>query len=475
MHTMTPRFDQFDHNAPSTRDECASLYAEIAECCPVFHSDAWGGYWGVGRHATLRRIGRDTETFITEPGVMVPPMGHGRPLVPLEADGERHASYRTLLLGRLGPKAVAALDPIVRTVVGGMLDDLVPRGEADLNEEYAKRIPAVLITRLLGIDYDPKFWEWTESLIYSRLQDGATNELREAGDALYAYFDDLIASRRESGTLGDDLVGVLIRARDEGTIPNDADLLHLCFFVLIAGLENTAFAIRAALWHFATHPAVRARLVANPALVRPALEECLRMYSPITGLARTLTGPVELEGHTVEAGEKVLLLFGAAGRDPSVFESPNEFDLDRRGNPHLAFGVGAHRCIGSHLARLEMRIAVEELLDRIPDYEPRRARDDELAPRGPAGGSLEQTTGVGGVKLALDTARCAGHAQCVIACPSVFDSDEQGYAVLLNDGIVPAGDEDAGDDAIAACPERAISRVDGIDPVVTGEDSVGHG
>jgi cytochrome P450 len=383
MDAARPQLEHFDHNAPSTREACAAVYAEIAERGPVFHTDAWGGFWAVGGHATLRQIGRDTETFITAPGVMVPPIGHGRPLVPLEVDGERHATYRALLLRRLGPQAVAALDPTVREVVRRKLDELVPRGEADLNEEYAKQIPAVLITRLLGIDYEPKFWEWTETLIYGRLGDDHSDAMREAGDALYGYFDDLIVRRRAAGAQGADLVDILIRARDDGTIVSEEDLLHLCFFMLIAGLENTAFAIRAALWHFATHPALRARLVSDRTQVRPALEECLRMYAPITGLARTVTASVELEGRAVQPGEKVVLLFGAAGRDPSVFESPDEFDMDRRGNPHLAFGVGAHRCIGSHLARLEMRIAIEELLDRIPDYELVEPETTSWHPAGP--------------------------------------------------------------------------------------------
>jgi cytochrome P450 len=393
MDEARPQLDHFDHNAPSTREACAAVYAEIAARCPVFHSDAWGGFWAVGRHATLRQVGRDTETFITEPGVMLPPIGHGRPLVPLEADGERHATYRALLLGRLGPQAVAALDPTVREVVRSKLDEMVPRGEADLNEEYAKQIPAVLITRLLGIDYEPEFWDWTETLIYSRLDGEPSNAMREAGDALYEYFEALIARRREAGAQGEDLVDILIRARDDGTIASEEDLLHLCFFMLIAGLENTAFAIRAALWHFATHPALRARLLADRTQVRPALEECLRMYSPITGLARTVTAPVELDGRLVRLGEKVMLLFGAAGRDPLVFESPDEFDMDRRGNPHLAFGVGAHRCIGSHLARLEMRIAIEELLERIPNFELLEPETTSWHPAGPLRAHWTQRSG----------------------------------------------------------------------------------
>ena len=380
---MTIELGQFDHNAPETREGSDALYAQLNARCPVFHTDRWGGFWGVARHGTLRRIGRTPETFITGPGVMIPPMGHGRPLVPLETDGERHGAYRALLLPLLGPRVVARLEPEVSVVAGEMLDAMLARGEADLNEEYAKQIPAALITRLLGIEYDPAFWEAAETLVYGRLDGERQQASLAAGDFLYTYFEQVVRQRLRDGTDSGDLIDALVRAYLDGRVVSHEDLVHLCFFMLIAGLENTAFAIRAALWHLGEHPSLRARLVDDPNLVRPTLEECLRMYAPITGLARTATDRVELDGQTIESGDRLLLLFGAASRDPGMFEEPNEFRIDRRGNPHLAFGVGAHRCIGSHLARLEMRIAVQELLARIPDYELADPAGTSWHPAGP--------------------------------------------------------------------------------------------
>jgi cytochrome P450 len=374
---------QFDHNAPETRERSDALYAQLNAQCPVFHTERWGGFWGVARHDTLRRIGRAPEAFITGPGVMIPPMGHGRPLVPLETDGERHRAYRALLLPLLGPSVVARLEPEVSSVAGQILDEMLPRGEADLNEEYAKQIPAALITRLLGIEYDPAFWEAAETLVYGRLDSDGEQASLAAGDFLYAFFEKVVGQRLEGGADSGDLIDALVGAYVDGLVVSREDLIHLCFFMLIAGLENTAFAIRAALWHLAEHPPLRARLVDDPTLVRPTLEECLRMYAPITGLARTATERVELDGQAIETGDRLMLLFGAAGRDPGMFEEPNEFRIDRRGNPHLAFGVGAHRCIGSHLARLEMRIAVEELLARIPDYELADPAGTSWHPAGP--------------------------------------------------------------------------------------------
>jgi cytochrome P450 len=366
-----PARPSFDHNAFETRGNAGPLFAELHARCPVFHSESWGGFWAVSRHATLREIGRDSATFASGPGVLIPPLGNGRPLVPMEADGATHSRQRDLLLPHLGPKAVARLEPVVRAITEDLLGGLLPRGEADFYEDYAKRIPAILITRLLGITEERSFWEWTETLIYGRFdrEQGAA-KVREAAEGVYAYFRDVVAERQAADRNGaGDLVNVLVGARRQGLLTSDEEVVDLCFFLLIAGLDNTAFAIRAVVWHLAAHPSDRRLLLDDPALVRPAVEECLRMYAPVPGLARWVTAPARVEGQEIPAGERVLLFYAAANRDPGLFEDPDTFRLDRPGNPHVAFGVGGHRCIGSHLARLEIRIAIETLLERMPDYE----------------------------------------------------------------------------------------------------------
>jgi hypothetical protein len=382
---MGARARDFDHNALSTRARAGELYAAMHAGCPVFRSESWGGFWVAARHAALREVGRDLDTFASGDGVLVPPLGHGRLLLPMEADGALHRAYRGLLLPQLGPQAVAALEPQVREVTGAALDELLPRGGADMYEEYGKRIPASLITRLLGIEDEPDFWDWTETLIYGRFEEGDGGHVREAGDALRAFFVGVVERRRpaaEAGA-GDDLVSVLIRAHAAGEVASNEDVVDLCFFLLIAGLDNTAFAIRAVLWHLAAHPDDRQALLDDPALVRPAVEECLRMYPPVTALARSVRAPTEVDGAAIGPGDRVLLLYGAANRDPALFADPDTFRLDRAGNPHVAFGVGAHRCIGSHLARLEIRIAIEEILRRAPAYELAEPETTSWHPAGP--------------------------------------------------------------------------------------------
>jgi cytochrome P450 len=365
MTTLDPA--RFDHNADVTRTRSAELFAGLREQCPVFHSEQWGGFWGVTRHETLRGVGRDPETFASTPGVMVPPMPGVRPLIPLESDGERHATYRELLLPHMGPGPMRALDPLVRETARDLLAELAPRGEAELYEDFAKHVPMAIITALLDFGQEPELWEWTDTLIYERFEADGDAAVMAAAHGLRAYCERVVAERRPVAQERTDLVSVLLRAEAEGRLGAD-EVIDLSFVLLIAGLDNTAFGIRAALWHLAAHPGDRAALEADPALVRPFVEEVLRVYAPVPGLARTVASPTALESCPLEPGERVVLLYGAANRDPDVFEDPDAFRLDRRGNPHLAFGGGVHRCLGSNLARLELRVAVEEALAVLPPY-----------------------------------------------------------------------------------------------------------
>jgi cytochrome P450 len=371
----------FDHNALSTRARADDLFADMHARCPVFHTQSWGGFWVAATHATLRDVGRDTSTFTSGEGVMIPPLGHGRPLIPMETDGTRHARYREILLPHLGPKAVAKLEPRVRRVARTILEELRPRGAADLYELYCKRLPAKMITVLLDVEDEPEFWEWTELLIYGRFV--APSDVRRAGDSLYRFFEGVVERRREHGIEGDDLVSVLLRAHGEGRLASNEEVVDLCFFLLIAGLDNTAFAIRAALWHLAAHPADRQAVRENPGLLRGFVEEVLRLYAPVTGLGRSVESAVELEGCPIPEGDRVLLLFAAANRDPALFEDPDAFKVDRQGNPHVSFGVGAHRCLGSNLARLELRIAAGEALEIFPEYQLVSPQTTSWHPAGP--------------------------------------------------------------------------------------------
>jgi cytochrome P450 len=376
---LLARINHYDHNSIETREPSGPVYDAIRDECPVFHSDSYGGFWVVVEYETLRQVARDSETFCSRYGSMIPPLGVNCRLLPMESDPPDHARFRDLLVPMLSPVRVKQFEPLVREVARERLTRLIRAGHADLNEDFAKQIPMHVITRVLGIERSQKFWDWTETLVYGRLEPDSTDRIVEASSQLLAFFEALLAERRRAGQHRDDVIGALLDAEQDGRI-NPSETRDLCFFLLGAGLDNTALAIRAAIWHLAAHPGDRNRLLGDPELVKRAVEEVLRLYAPVPGLSRTVTSTTELGGRRLVAGERVLLAFGAANRDRGAFEHPEAFRLDRRANPHVAFGVGPHRCIGLHLARLEIRVAIEEMLALTPDVCLERADETSWFP-----------------------------------------------------------------------------------------------
>jgi cytochrome P450 len=357
---------KFDHNDHEMRRECAHVYSTLRGACPVFHSETWGGFWVASRYEDVYEVGRDPERFASGAGVMVPPMGHGRPLKPMEADAPEHPAYRRLLLPSFAPAEVARMEADVRALAVSLVDEVVDKGEADLYEMLGKPLPLLMITLLLGIERDEMFWEATDTLMYGRLSGVGEAAIVEAADHLYAFMERQVEDRRQKPS--DDLISLMLTGTVDGRPYTDDEVLDLCCFMLVAGLENTAFSIRATLRHLAVHPEHLAAVVADRSAVTNLVEQSLRLYAPVTALARTVTRDTEVAGQPIRAGERILMLFGSANRDDAVFDDPDEFHLERRDGRHMAFGIGPHRCIGSHLARLEVRIAVEEFIRRVPEF-----------------------------------------------------------------------------------------------------------
>jgi cytochrome P450 len=357
----------FDHNDHVMRRRCGEVYASLRAGCPVFWTEAWGGYWVASRYEDVYEAARDPERFASAPGVMIPPVGHGRPLLPMESDPPDHLAYRELLLPRFAPAAVARLESDVREFAASLVDGVAGDGRADLYETLAKPLPLLMITRLLGIERDDLFWEWVELLMYGRVDGVDPATVLATAKALYGFLADQLELRRAAP--GDDLLSLLLQGSVNGRPYTQDEILDLGFFLVIAGIENTAFSIRATLRHLAVRPGDRAALAADPGLINNVVEQSLRLYAPVTGLSRTVTRATSLGGRQLRAGDRLLLLFGSANRDETVFEDADDFHLDRRDGRHVAFGIGPHRCVGSHLARLEIRIAVEELLRSVPDFQ----------------------------------------------------------------------------------------------------------
>jgi cytochrome P450 len=254
--------------------------------------------------------------------------------------------------------------PLTRDLCQSLLDGFAGNGQADAAAHYAQQIPVRVIARILGVSTDlaDTFTGWVRDVL--EFADDAERRQRGA-EGLFQYFLDQLELRRQHP--GDDLLSELLRTEVEGEPVDDGIVLGMAGLVLIAGVDTTWSAIGSSLWHLASHADDRRRLVAEPDLMPTAVEELLRAYSPVT-MAREVTEDIEYAGCPMKKGDKVLMNFPAANRDPEAFEHPEAVQLDRAHNRHVAFGSGIHRCAGSNLARMELQVALEEWLARIPEF-----------------------------------------------------------------------------------------------------------
>lgn len=350
------------------------VWDDLRQQCPIAHSDRWGGSWLPTTYADVTTIARDIEHFSSRSVSVVPPpkdqLEPGQGLLPagvppISADPPEHTWTRRLLLPWFSPQRVDnEYEPYTRALCRSLVDGFVDTGRADAAAGYAQQIPVRVIGQVLGVpdDLADMFTGWVRDIL-----EFAHDEARrtKARDELVAYFLGEMNARR--GSDGADLISTLLRSEVEGQPVPDGHVLGTVALTLIAGVDTTWSAIGSALWHLATNPDDLARLVAEPELLPIAVEELLRAYSPVT-MARIVTEDLEFEGCPMHKGDRVLMNFPAANRDPAAFPDADKVVIDRQVNRHVAFGAGIHRCAGSNLARMEMRVAIEEFISRIPTF-----------------------------------------------------------------------------------------------------------
>lgn len=369
MQDREPRFDYDFHG--DALDGVFEDYAEMHARCPVSWSEHYGGFWTLTRFEDVHTAEHDLDTFSVAPSMILPSFGTDRPLIPLDIDQPELTAYRRILLPFFTPARMDELLPRTHEIARELLDDLA-RGLLDADaidvSGYCRLVPAMVFGEYCGFPMEDaaQFDRWVDDIVFARVDDHEAAEA--AADDVYAYFRDLIAARRADP--GDDVISALLAARYDDERPlDDEEMLDICYLLFVAGLETTAGTIRAGLWFLAQHPDDLAALATDPSRIPTATEEILRTLSPVQAMARSLKRDTELGGTTMRAGERVVISLGAANRDPEVFERPHEVLLDRPANRHLAFGVGAHRCLGSNLARREVNVALEEFIARFPAFE----------------------------------------------------------------------------------------------------------
>ena len=361
---MTFNYKDFDHNAATFRRDPAAVYKTLRDA-GVGHSDHYGGFWVVPTYDAVQTVSHATDTFSPAHGTMLPPVGD-RPLLPMETDPPLHTEYRRMLVKRFSPKAIQQWAPSIRDSAQALIRDVINGGEPyDFSLGYAKLLPTAVICQMLGIEFRAEFQEWVEDVVYQRISDPTATE--RATENIFSLFRNILPERRKNP--GDDLVSLVLQAEINGQPLDEETVLDFCFFLLIAGLDNTNFTIRALLQQLAIDHELRQRLVSDPSLTDAAVEEALRYFSPVIALGREAVSDTSLGGCPIKHGEKLMMLFGCANRDPAEFEDPDRFNIDRFPNRHVAFGIGPHRCLGSNLARTEIAIAIEEVLKALPDFE----------------------------------------------------------------------------------------------------------
>ncbi len=343
---------------------------ELRRVCPIARTERRGRAWLPTTYADVTALAKDIEHFSSSNTSVIdsveedehPILTYGLP--PITSDPPLHTWTRRLLLPWFSHTRVATYEPMTRALCGSLIDAELESGRADAASGYAQQIPVRVIGAILGIPEElaDTFTGWVRDVL-EFADDPQRVERGMFGIGYYLW--DRINERRDND--GDDLLTYLLHAEVEGEPVDDMAILGMAILTMIAGIDTTWSAIGSSLWHLATHDDDRRRLVSDPALMDTAVEELLRAYAPVT-MARAVSRDVEFNGCPMRQGDKVLLSFPAANRDPSVFDRADEVLLDRQENRHVAFGSGIHRCAGSNLARMELRVALEEWLRRVPDF-----------------------------------------------------------------------------------------------------------
>lgn len=325
------------------------------------------GCWVPRRMEDLRRILQDPETFSSEGLTPYPQMlGENWRLAPLEVDPPEHAKYRALLNPLFTPKKVNALNGDVRQLAGELIDALAPAGRCDFNMDFAKPFPTLIFLKLMGwpLEDRPLFQHWTQTLIKSIDPEVVIENAREITGWIRAR----IAERRLNPN--DDFTSYLLASQIDGRPLTDDEMLGINFLIFIGGLDTVTSTLGLMFCHLARHPEQQAQLRADPTLIPAAVEELLRSYS-VVNMRRTVTRDVQVGAAPMKKGDLVLISTELANLDPEVFPRPAEVDLHRSDTqraPHMAFSNGVHRCVGSHLARRELQVALELWLNKVPPF-----------------------------------------------------------------------------------------------------------
>ena len=329
--------------------------------------DEPSGVWAITRHADIKEISKDPETFSSAGGIR--PDNGALPMM-IDTDAPEHVRRRRLVSEGFTPRRIRESEPQIRAVVDGIIDRVAQRGSADFVRDIAAPLPMIVIGDMLGVEPKDRddLLRWSDDMLGSLgSPDPSTMDKSMLAAIEYAEYITKVAEQRQRDQQADDLIGTLVHAEIDGDRLDQQSIIYESLLILIGGDETTRHVISGGMYELLRHPEQLEALRADRSLLPGAIEEMLRWVSPIKNMARTMTRDVELHGETLRAGQKLLLCYPAANRDEEVFADPESFDIRRTPNDHVAFGFGAHFCLGNRLARMELAVMFDRLLDRLPD------------------------------------------------------------------------------------------------------------
>lgn len=356
---------QFDHTSPDQMNDPYAMYEAFRTQCPVGRSQQHSGFYFAARHETVKKVIDDYSTFSSSAGVGIPP--HPYEMYPIDLDPPRQTKFRRILNRRFTVEAVATKNDEIQQEVHRLIDGFIGRGSADLAEELVRPLLPAIVLPMLGVPYadQPQVSAWIEYLTRGRGND--MEGVMKAGNDIGAYLMGVVARRRNEAPV-DDVVGLLLESQVDGESLNDEQIFRTLLIILFGGLDTTSAVLLESLLFLARNPEEKHKLLSGERDWTVAIEEFVRYTSPIQGLRRTVKKETEIDGQPLTPGDWVFVLHGSANRDADVFADADKCLLDRSPNPHLAFGGGAHICLGRNLARLEIRILLSAVLQRLGDY-----------------------------------------------------------------------------------------------------------
>ena len=360
-----PEYD-LDNTDPTLLLHLFPTLNDMRERCPVAWSPNFGGFWALTRYDDVVKAAMDYQNFTSAEGIMIPPTGASMKVIPAEVDPPRHTKLRKLMLPYFTEPALQKWVPGIRGIINDAFAPVLDKGKADLVSDVAHPVPVLAISLVLGmLDED---WRRIRDLGQAFLAATGNRELaREKAKDLEDYLEEQIDARR--GKPAQDILGELVNGQIDGEPISPAEVLGLTQLTVVAGHETTVNGMATLTYRLVTEPGLRDRVLADRSLLPFVIDETLRLHPPVWNMARTVAQDTEVRGVAMCPGEKVMLAYGAANRDPERFPDPESFVVPRENNQHLTFGSGRHRCIGEPLAKIELTLAAEFILDHIPDVE----------------------------------------------------------------------------------------------------------